>query len=364
MKLKELIQHLESIAPKALQESYDNSGLLVGNPEDEVKKALIALDATEVIIDEAIKNKCDLIITHHPIIFKGIKSLTGKNYVERVLLKAIKNNIALYCAHTNLDNVSQGVNGMLCKVLGLNPIGVLIPKEELLFKLVTFVPKDHLFKVQQAIFEAGAGHIGKYDSCSFSTEGNGTFKAGEGAKPFVGKLNQFHTEPEYRLETVFPSFLKSKVLTALKSSHPYEEVAFDLYALENTHSQIGSGLLAETKKPMSEEAFLKRIKSVLGLKQVKFSPKTGKTIQKVALCGGSGAFLIEDAKRCNADVYVTGDLKYHDYFEADGNILLVDAGHYETEQFTCQLFFDLIREKFPKFAVQISVTGTNPINYL
>jgi len=364
MLLKEIIQSIENIAPLQLQESYDNSGLLTGHPEETVKGALITLDVTETVIDEAINKGLDLIIAHHPLIFNPLKKINGTNEVERCVIKAIRNNIALYAAHTNLDNAPEGVNARLCKKLGIKQPVILTPVEGILRKLVVFVPGSHAEKVREAMFKAGAGHIGNYDACSFNTEGTGTFKANEGAMPFVGELGQIHNEPEIRIETIVPSHTEKHVLNAIMAVHPYEEVAWDSYTLNNQAKGFGSGMIGSLDKETDEIDFLQTIKQVLGSACVKYSPLTGRKVRKVAVCGGSGNFLISDAIRAGADVFLTGELKYHDYFLGEGKILLVEAGHYETEQFTKELLYQVVKEKFPTFALQISSIDTNPVNCL
>jgi dinuclear metal center YbgI/SA1388 family protein len=364
MQLKEIIQSIETMAPLPLQEDYDNSGLHTGHPDDAVTGALITLDITEQVIEESIKLGYNLIISHHPLIFKPLKKINGHNEVERCVIKAIQNKIALYAAHTNLDNSKEGVNAMLCSKLGLTRTTILSPVAGNLRKLVVFVPESHAGNVRQAMFSAGAGHIGLYDSCSFNTAGSGTFRALEGASPFVGKPGEIHSEPEIRIETIIPAWIESKVLSAVRKVHPYEEIAWDSFALTNKALNTGAGMYGEFENPMQEEELITRIKEVLNVPFIKCSPFTGKKISRVAVCGGSGNFLIQDAIRSGAQAFVTGELKYHDYFLAEGRILLVEAGHYETEQFTKELLYQVVKEKFPTFALQISTIRTNPVNYL
>ena len=364
MRIKNITDFLEQIAPLGLQESYDNSGLLIGNQENDIKKALITLDVTVDILEEAIKNKCDLIISHHPLIFKGIKRLNGGNFVEDLVIKAIKNDIAIYAIHTNLDNVSQGVNGALAKKIGLINTRVLSAKTGELNKLVVFCPESHAEIVRNSMLEAGAGHIGNYSHCSFNTEGTGSFKAGEGANPFVGEIDKIHFENEVRIETILPKWMISKVLNAMLQVHPYEEVAYDIYPLTNKSENIGSGMIGELEKETGVEEFLQTVKETLQATHLRHSPfHDGGKVKKVAICGGSGSFLMDSAYRQHADLFITGDLKYHDFFEYHGKMTLVDAGHYETEQFTKELLFDLLTKKFPNFALQISGINTNPVSF-
>ncbi|MEW6468247.1 MAG: Nif3-like dinuclear metal center hexameric protein [Bacteroidota bacterium] len=364
MKVKEISAYIESIAPLSLQESYDNAGLLVGSPEQEASAALICLDSTEEVIDEAVKRGCNLVIAHHPIIFSGLKKINGKNYVERAVIKAIQNNVAIYAAHTNLDNVRQGVNARIAQRLGLRNCRILSPRIGLLRKLVTFCPVEKADTVRQALFAAGAGHIGNYDQCSFNTEGFGTFRGGEETNPYVGKKGKQHREKEQRIETIYPVSIEHQVLKALFASHPYEEVAYDIYPLANTFPLAGSGMTGELEKELTEGTFLKRLKTAMKAGGIRHTALLGKKIRKVAVCGGAGSFLLKDAIASGADAYVSADFKYHEFFDADKRILVADIGHYESEQFTGALFYDLLKEKFPTFAVHLSKTNTNPINYL
>lgn len=363
MKLKEIINIIEDFAPPVLQESYDNAGLTVGDKNIAVTGALICLDVTELVIDEAVKKNCNLIISHHPLIFKGIKSITGRNEVERILVKAIKNDVAIYAAHTNLDNVIDGVNGMIASKLGLKDSKILRPQKEMLRKLVTFCPVDHADKVREALFTAGAGHIGNYDNCSFNLTGKGSFRGLEGSDPYVGKLGTIHFEEEVRIETIYPLFSESRILDAMFKAHPYEEVAYDIYPLGNDYHRVGSGLIGELEEEIDETEFLSQIKTIFDITCIRHSDLTGRRVKKVAICGGSGAFLIGDALRNEANVFLTGDIKYHDFFLAEGKLLIADVGHYESEQFTKELLYSILIKKIPNFAVLISEVRTNPINY-
>ena len=364
MYLRDLTTCIEAFAPLSLQEDYDNSGLIIGRPESEVHGALLCIDVTEPIIEEAISKRCDVIIAHHPIIFKGIRQITGGNATERMIELAIRNGIAIYAAHTNLDNAVSGVNAMLSQKIGLRNCKVLKPVKGLLRKLVTFCPADHAAAVRNELFRAGAGHIGNYDNCSFNTTGIGSFRALENANPFVGEKNEFHLENEVRIETVFPAFLQSRIIRALLAIHPYEEVAFDIYKLENNFEAAGAGMIGELQQAMDEQEFLLHIKQLMGGSTIRHTALTGKKISHVALCGGSGSFLINTAIAAGADVFLSGDIKYHDFFMAEGKIMLADIGHYESEQFTKELLFTLLTKNFPNFAIFIAVTPTNPIIYL
>ena len=362
-KIKDVIAHIESFAPPALQESYDNAGLIVGDKNQDLKGILICLDSIEAVVDEAIEMGANLIVAHHPILFSGLKKITGNSYMERVIIKAIKNDIAIYAAHTNLDNVQNGVNAIFAEKLGLTNTKILSPKKGLLNKLITFIPESHLNAVQNALYEAGAGKIGKYSECGFSAKGRGTFKAEEGTTPFVGERGKRHTESEYRLETIFPSHLKGKIIQALNTHHPYEEVAYDIYSVENIWTEVGSGMIGTLNESMEIIDFLTFLKDKMKCGSIKYTKPHKKKISKVAICGGSGSFLLGSAKAKNADIFITGDFKYHQFFDAEDKIIIADIGHYESEQYTNELFYNLLKEKFSTFAIRVTNLNTNPINY-
>jgi dinuclear metal center YbgI/SA1388 family protein len=363
IRISDVMQSLADIAPWELQENYDNSGLLIGDPGQVVSGILISVDVTESIVSEAIEKSCNLIISHHPLIFRGLKRLIPVSYVERSVIKAISNNIAIAAVHTNLDNVQNGVNSMLAQKLGLIDTAILSPKIHQLRKLVTYCPHSHADQVRGALFGAGAGQIGNYDSCSYNSEGYGTFRAGSGAQPFVGEAGKLHHENETKIETIVPVFRLQHAIKAMKEAHPYEEVAYDVYMLENLSIQTGSGLIGTLAKPLSEIDFLALCNKAFGTACIRHTALMGKAVQKIAVCGGSGAFLIDEAERNRADAYVTSDIKYHDFFDASGRLLLIDAGHYETEQYTKELIRDIIVKKIPTFAPSISEVNTNPVNY-
>ncbi len=364
MKLKDLCSYLESEVPLSFQESYDNSGLQVGLPETEIKSALITLDVTEEVMDEAIAKKCDIIISHHPVIFGVIKKITGRNIAERVLYKAIRNNIAIYSSHTSLDVVSNGVSRKMAERLKLTDIKVLRPLEKKILKLVTYIPESHLDEVRKAIFEAGAGVIGNYDQCGYTSSGTGSFRGNEKTRPFTGEKGKINFEKETRFETVMFSHLKEKVIGALLKAHPYEEVAYDIYSLENRNADVGMGCTGKLKEEMSEPVFLKYVSDVFDAKGLRYSNLTGKIVKNIALCGGSGISLLNDAISFGADAFITADIKYHNFFDADNRLLLIDTGHFESEKHSVEILYDLVIKKFPKFAVRFSETNTNPINYL
>ncbi len=361
--IADIIQSIEQLAPLSFQENYDNAGLIIGNATEPCTGALLTLDVTEEVINEAIENNCNLIVAHHPLIFSSIKRITGKSYVERCIIKAIRHNISIYAAHTNADNVYGGVNLEIANRLGILNTKILLTKKNVLKKLVTFVPAPHLEQVQNALFEAGCGHIGNYDSCSFFTDGKGTFRGNEMANPFIGERGKLSIEPEIRLETIFEAHQEKQVIAALLKAHPYEEVAYDVYLLDNYHPKVGSGMIGELEAAMDVKTFLLKIKGVFGQPMIRYTAYD-KPIQKVALCGGSGAFLLSTAIQQGADAFVTADFKYHQFFDAEGKIMIVDIGHYESEQFTPEIFYRIIKNKFPNFAVLLSKINTNPIKYI
>ncbi|MBX3239799.1 MAG: Nif3-like dinuclear metal center hexameric protein [Chitinophagaceae bacterium] len=363
MKIKDILNVLESVAPPGLQEDYDNAGLLTGNRFADCTGVLCCLDATEAIIEEAVRKGCNLVVAHHPIIFRGLKQVTGSNYIERTIIKAIKNDISVYAIHTNLDNILSGVNGRIAQILELTQCEPLVPKAGLLKKLYTFVPTQQAEKLRNAIFEAGAGHIGNYSECSFNTEGTGTFKGGEDTHPFAGHAGTQHREAEIRIEIIFPAWLQDRVVNALIAAHPYEEPAYDIIQLDNSHPQTGSGLTGLLPQPMEEQQFLERLKEAFGLKLIKHTALRGKPVRRVAVCGGSGSFLLRNAIASGSDVYISSDFKYHEYFDADNQIVIADIGHYESERFTIDLLYDIIIEKFPTFAVLKTDVNTNPVFY-
>jgi len=362
MVIQDLIKYLEEWAPPALQESYDNSGLIVGDRQKAISGVLICLDVTEEVLEEAISKSCNLIIAHHPLIFTGIKKITGSHYTERCLIKAIKHEIAIFAMHTNLDSIADGVSHALAKQLGLKDTRILQPKKEVLEKLYTFVPLDHVDTVRKALFDAGAGHIGQYDHCSFNSEGTGTFRGLEGSHPFVGKKGEEHHEAEVKAEVIFPAWIREKVLAALFESHPYEEVAYDIVALQNEYANTGFGMIGRLDQEISSRAFLQLLKERLNVEVVRYTP-VSHSIRSVALCGGSGSFLLSGARQAGADAFVSGDFKYHQFFDTDSQIMISDIGHFESEQFAMRLIYEKIRKKFANFALHLTSVDTNPIKY-
>lgn len=364
MKIQEILSVLEEMAPLAYAEDFDNVGLLVGDSSTEATGVLVCHDALENVIDEAIAKNCNLVVCFHPILFSGIKKITGKNYVERAILKAIKNDIAIYAVHTALDNHSQGVNKIFCDALGLINTTVLIPKQNYIQKLITYTVSENSEKVRNALFEAGAGKIGNYDNCSFNTEGFFTFQGNEDSNPVIGEKGKLHTGNEIKIEVVFEKHLQSKILKALFANHIYEEVAYEIYDLQNAHKNIGLGMIGEFEIPMNETDFLPFVKEKMLADGIRHSAFTEKKIQKVAVLGGSGSFAIKNAIQAGADAFLTADLKYHQFYEAENRLLLADIGHFESERYTKIYIVDFLRKKILNFAIILSEENTNPVKYL
>ena len=364
MKVKEITSIIEEFAPLSYQESYDNSGLIVGSPNDEVTGVLICLDCVEAILDEAVATNCNMIIAHHPIVFEGLNKINGINYIERTVIKAIKSDLLIYAAHTNLDNVQNGVSFKIAEKIGLKNCQILQPKKSLLSKIITYCPKDKSDEIRQAMFNAGAGNIGDYNECSYNVEGIGTFKGKIGTTPYVGNPGDLHKENETRIETIVQSYKINSVIEALLIAHPYEEVAYDIYELLNSNLNVGSGVVGELETEESERDFLNRLKNDLNTDCIRYTNLRNKKVKKVAICGGSGSFLLNHAIATGADVFITGDFKYHQFFDADNQIIIADVGHYESEQYTNELIYEILNEKIPNFAVRLTENNTNPVNYL
>ncbi len=363
VKIKDIINELNSWAPPAYQEAYDNSKLIVGDANAEVTQIITALDCTEEVVDEAIRKGANLIVAHHPIVFSGLKSLTGKNYIERTVIKAIKNDIAIFAIHTNLDHVKTGVNKQICDLIGLNKLEILAPKKGLLKKLTTYTPTESTAKVIKALNDAGAGQIGEYKNCAFQQNGIGQFEPSENTSPTIGSHNKLEYVEENKIEVIYSAHEESKVLAALKTAHPYEEVAYYCSEITNTNQHVGSGMIGKLTSPMSENDFLTLLKEKFNLSVIKHTKTFGKPIETVAVCGGSGSFLLQNAISKNADIYITGDFKYHEFFDAEEHLIIADIGHYESEVFTKNLIYEFISKKFPNIAVDLSEISTNPIYY-
>lgn len=364
MKIHQIIQILEKWAPLHYAEDFDNVGLLVGNPKDEVGGVLVTHDCLEEVVDEAIERNCNLIVCFHPILFKGLKRFTGNSHVVRAVRKAIKNDVVIYAIHTALDNQAYGVSFGLSQALGLTNTSVLLPKENTLKKLNYYVPKAQAEHVRNALFAAGAGKLGNYDECSFSSGGEGSFRPSQNSTPYVGKKGERHIEDELQIQMVFQKHLASQIIEALLSCHPYEEVAYEITSIENSNPNLGMGMIGDLPKSMKPSSFLDFVKKTLGTPTLRHSHLGANTIERVAVLGGSGSFAIQAAKSKKADAYITADLKYHDFYEGNQRFLLVDAGHYETEQHTKKLILNHLTEKLPNFAILLSEVDTNPIKYL
>ena len=364
MTIKEITNYLEKLAPLNYAEDFDNVGLLVGNYTTHVTNVLVTLDTLEETVDEAISKKCNLIISFHPIIFGGLKKLNGNSYVERVVLKAIKNDIAIYATHTALDNSKYGVSAKMCEVLGLKNTKILIPKKGIIKKLTTYVPIKNAQTLRNSLFKVGAGNIGNYDNCSFNMKGEGTYRGNQNSNPTLGEKGELHTEEEIKISVVFESKNENKILATLQENHPYEEVAYEVITTENVHQNIGMGMIGEFNEAKNEKEFLLYLKETMKTDCVRHSNLLNKKIKKVAVLGGSGSFAISNAKRAGADAYVSADFKYHEFFKAENSILLADIGHYESEQFTKNLLVDYLTKKFSNFAIILSEKSTNPIYYI
>ncbi len=364
MQIKDILSEIERFAPLPYQESYDNCGVQVGDISQEATQALFCLDVTEQIVNEAIETGCNLVIAHHPLIFSGLKSITGRNYVERVVEKAIKNDIVIYAAHTNLDNVQQGVNRKIAEKLQLQNLHILAPAKGKLFKLYTYVPLADAEALKKALFAAGLGQIGEYSECSFSTTGTGSFRPSENSNPVIGQAGGARENvDEVKLEVIVPAHLKQVAISTLKQNHPYEEVAYELVALENEHQALGAGMIGELAAPVPVRDFLQQVQQSMQAKCIRHTDPPHDTVQRIAVCGGSGSFLLKNAIAQKADVFVTADFKYHQFFDAEGKIMIADIGHYESEQFTIEIFSEILKEKFPNFAFLFTRINTNPVNY-
>lgn len=364
MHIKDIISAIESFAPTHYQESYDNSGLQIGDPTMEVCGVLVSLDVTEAILEEAKSRNCNMVVAHHPVLFSGLKRISGRNYIERIVQYAIKNDIAIYAAHTNLDNMRAGVNAKIAEKLGLQNTTILSPKTDTLRKLYTYAPRHSANKVRNALFAAGAGNIGNYRECSFNTNGTGTFRPDAETNPTIGVAggNREWVE-EVKIEVLLPRHTEAAVMKALFASHPYEEVAYEVVALQNHNQEIGAGMVGNLPEPIDEQAFLSILKQQMQTSCIRHTELLGKPIQKVAICGGSGSFLLKDAISAGADLFITGDFKYHQFFDADGKLIIADIGHYESEQFTVELLADILKKKYPNFATLLSNLSTNPVKY-
>ena len=360
--IDEVVALIETKYPLSWQESYDNCGLQTGNLQATLTGIVISLDCTEQVIDEALANGANLIISHHPVIFSGLKKITGKSDAEKVIIKAIKHDISLYALHTNFDNAPEGVSYQLANILGLNRIKPLQVSQGQLNKLSTYVPVDHADSLRNALFDAGAGGIGNYDSCSFNVAGIGTFRPNQKANPFLGSAGELHQENEIKLEVLVPNHLLGSVTKALFNQHPYEEVAYEIIQLKNEWKELGSGAWGEFDEPKSADQFLNLVKETFG-GNIKFTSKV-KQVKRVGICGGTGIFLLKNAFAAQCDAFITSDVKYHQFFDSSKNLMIVDIGHYEAEILALSTIRDFLLQNFSTFAIQLAESHTNPVNYL
>ena len=361
--INNIIDLLDEWAPPAYAEDFDNVGLLVGDSSKQCTGVLVSHDCIEVVLDEALDTNCNLIVCFHPILFTGLKKITGRDYVEKVILKAIRNEIAIYALHTRLDNHPEGVNKLLSDRLGLLESKVLIPKPSGLKKLSTYVPKSDVDDVLQALHQAGAGAIGNYSECSFILEGKGQFRGNEKSQPHIGNPSEKTQVEEVQIQVVFESYLKEKIQNALITAHPYENIAYEIFILDNTLDKVGIGRIGKLAQPHTEEQFLSFVKEKLQTQLIRHSPFTRKPIETVAVLGGSGSFAISNALSQKADAFITADLKYHHFYQGGNTLLLLDVGHFESEQFIKNLIVDYLSKKLPNFAIILSHAKTNPVNY-
>ena len=362
MTVGDLCGWLEQRAPLRFQEDYDNSGLLVGQRSWTVTGVLCCLDADEAVVHEAVARGCNVVLSHHPIVFKGLKRLTGATAVERTVALALKHNVALYAGHTNWDSIQGGVSFSLAQRLGLVAPRIMMPRGGELLNLVVYVPAEHASPVAEAAFGAGAGRIGAYDECHFSGSGTGTFRPLDGAQPFVGQIGVREVADEHRLEFVLPKHRKSAVQQAVWAAHPYEEVAHSWISLDNSWSEVGYGAVGNLPEPIRLGDFLAVCAAQLGAESVRYSTSSlDRIVQRIAVCGGSGAEFAGAAAAAGADAYVTGDLKYHGFQDPPGGLVLVDVGHGESERPFIDDWAELIRSEFVTFAVLISETDNRPV---
>ncbi|MBP5687674.1 MAG: Nif3-like dinuclear metal center hexameric protein [Muribaculaceae bacterium] len=363
MKVKEITDAIEAVAPLYLQESWDNSGMQVGDQDSEVTGVVLCTDVREEIVDEAIERGANMIISHHPLLFRGLKKIVGRSYQERIVAKAIKNDITIYCAHTNMDSAVGGVNFKMAEKLGMTGVRVLDPQQGTQRKIVVFVPTEAVAMVEKAMCDAGAGRLGNYDNCTYSMNGEGHYRALDGAEPWAGKVGEKHSEPEVRLEVLVHKALCGRVVAAMIKAHPYEEPAFDIIALENGDKYAGLGVIGDVE-PQDARGFLEKVKNAFEVEAVRYSGNLDRQVRRVAMCGGAGADFIGLAMSQGADVYITGDMKYHEFQGNEERIILADIGHYESEHYTKEIFYDIISKKNPNFAVDFAKSEKNQVKYL
>lgn len=369
VKAEEVVALIEELAPPGLAEAWDNSGWQVGDPNQEVDRVMVALDIDEQVAGEAVEKGVQLIISHHPLIMKGLKSIRLDTAAGRLTGKLIRAGIGAYAAHTNLDSTRGGINDRLAQKLGLQDTRVLfVVEKEKYLKLVVFVPESHLQDVMGALRRQGAGWIGNYSDCTFQVKGTGTFRPGEGTDPYIGKQGELERVEEVRLETIVPAPIVDKVLKAVIDAHPYEEVAYDLYPLALEGPAKGLGRVGNLSSPVKFSQFVQLVRQALNLSNVRFGGEEGETVNRVAICSGSGADLWPAARAMGAQVLVTGDVKYHAARDMlAGGIKFVDAGHYGTEKIVVELLGDYLkgrtRDKGMDVEVLESKRGFDPFRY-
>lgn len=361
--LRTLLACIEQWAPFSWQESYDNAGLILGDPDRNVTEALVCFDVTPEVVDEAVRIGAGLIVSHHPAIFKGIKRINPASRLGYMIKQSLCHDIAWCALHTNLDNTLNGVNSYLCEQLGLKDVQPLAPLQDIYGKLQVYVPEAYAEKLRQALAEAGCGAGARYDACSYSSRGEGRFRAGSQAHPFSGQIGELHCEAECKIECLYPLHKTRQVLDVLRTNHPYEEPAFDLLPLRNEATGQGAGAIGNLQESMQETELLDKLKELTGTHCIRHSGFRGRKIRRIALCGGSGGSFIGNACARQADAYITGDLKYHDFADAGSGTWLVDIGHFESEKFAMELIFRFIRKNFPNFAVSISEQARNPVSF-
>ena len=355
MKIKEVIQFLEQKFPLHWQEDFDNCGVQCGDKERELTGIVVCFDMSEAVIDEALAQGSNMVISHHPIIYKhGLKKIEPTNRVGKIIYKALENKILLYSMHTNIDSGKAGGNVLFAKKLELQNLSVLVPKENQFCKLVVFVPAENSALLKEAMFKIGCGNIGNYSHCSYSCEGIGSFKPLTGVNPHIGKHNRLERVDEERIEMIFPKNIKRQVIETLYGHHPYEEPAFDIITLENQNREVGLGRIGLLPTSMLAKDFILYIKEKLNLDFVKFSGNRDAEIKKVAVCGGGGASFISEALTAGVNAYITGDLKYHDFFIPENKMLLIDIGHFEGEHFIREIITSLLQENFNTFATHFT----------
>ncbi len=367
MKVNDIHSILAAWAPKEIAWERDNVGLQVGDPEANVRGVLVCLDCTEQVILEARKQKADLIVSHHPLLFRAPKSITTADETGRAIRALIENKTNLYSAHTNLDFTAGGTSFAIAEALRLKNVEFLRKSYEVDKKIVTFVPRLHTQKVRNAMAEAGAGIIGNYDYCSFGIAGTGSFRGNSAANPAIGTKGKLESAEEIRLEMIGKQWNTEKIVKAMIAAHPYETVAYDIYPLQNASTEFGMGIIGTLKQPMGLSSFLQLVKKQLNARVLRRTTALNNVVQRIAACGGAGGELVDTAIAQHADVFITADVRYHDFHHATGKITLIDAGHFETEHPVVNAVVRKLNTEIRKLGQRIPVraakTSTNPIYY-